>query len=644
MIGFFPDPYPDELLYSVCARYSSQVNYPNKHIAMKDLFGKIGLSAIVDFPTRLNLLLSLIPYHNYSADEIINKHTLFPFYEPFLSRERATSIREEMKSLCENHLQTKLATNIHQVTAPKFLRFCSLCLEQDRKEYGETYWHRVHQLSGILVCPVHRCFLENSLIKWERESSKFFHCAERELNKKNPQYLDDSDFAHQVFLGFAISAQWLLSQKELSLEQGKLRERYHNLLLKKGYAFYNGNIRGSKLYEKFIEYFPPELLKTIGCSLNSSYRTWLPKLVSKSLADTLYHPIRHLLLLKFLDIEVKQVFTAFVEFKPFGSPPYPCLNKVATHYKELTINTCKISDNTVKGKKIRRPVAMFECNCGFTYQRTGPDENYDDLFRYTKVRDYGKYWETEISVHWRNLNLSLSEIARRFGTTTLLVARHAIRLNLPMNTEGTRSLTGYIRNRNPITYLSEKTQKSRNQWLKIIEKYPASSRQKLEKKVTTLYLWLQRNDSEWFNAHLPEQVTINRKIDLLDWTKIDVDLACKIQTVCDAIRSESKKLTRVSITEIIKRVGYKKWIDKRHQKLPKTTHLINEQLETIEDFMIRKLAPAERYFIMRRRVPKREQLIRRAIINNSTTHNSPKVQREINNSLNRIESTVMLKK
>lgn len=30
MIGLFPQPYDDELLYSVCGRYYDRMQYPNK--------------------------------------------------------------------------------------------------------------------------------------------------------------------------------------------------------------------------------------------------------------------------------------------------------------------------------------------------------------------------------------------------------------------------------------------------------------------------------------------------------------------------------------------------------------------------------------------------------------------------------------
>lgn len=289
-------------------------------------------------------------------------------------------------------------------------------------------------------------------------------------------------------------------------------------------------------------------------------------------------------------------------------------------------------------------MALFTCDCGFAYQRAGPDKHDSDIFRYDRVKNYGNYWETELSSYWSDLSLSLSEIARRFGTTTLLIARHAIRLKLPMNTEGTRKLEGYTRHQNPIVYLTERIQECRNQWLQVITKFPDCSRQELMKRANTLYLWLQRNDSEWFNSHIPKQLKVNRKIDQLDWTKIDNDLISEVQRVCDEIRQESEELIRVSVTEIINRVGYKKWIDKRYQKLPRVTQLINEQMESLEDFMIRKLKLAEQYYIKRKRVPKRRQLIRRAVIENTTTLNSIKVQKEVDNTITRIEEIVIGKK
>jgi len=41
MIGFFPDPFTGELLYSVCARYSDCMRYPSKTAVAVELQGYI---------------------------------------------------------------------------------------------------------------------------------------------------------------------------------------------------------------------------------------------------------------------------------------------------------------------------------------------------------------------------------------------------------------------------------------------------------------------------------------------------------------------------------------------------------------------------------------------------------------------------
>jgi hypothetical protein len=61
MLGFFPDPHTDELLYSVFARLNDRLRYQNTALAVEKLFGIKGATAIVDLPTRINHLLSVLP-------------------------------------------------------------------------------------------------------------------------------------------------------------------------------------------------------------------------------------------------------------------------------------------------------------------------------------------------------------------------------------------------------------------------------------------------------------------------------------------------------------------------------------------------------------------------------------------------------
>jgi len=635
MIGFFPDPYPDELFYSACARYAKRLNYPNKLSAIIDLLGKKGVSATVDIPTRLNHFLSVIQTREYSAEEIINDHTLFPFYEPFITVERSKIIREEIKQDDDNRLRTRLAININQIGQPEFLRFCPICAESDRLRFGETYWHRLHQLSAVLVCPEHRCFLEDSPVLWNQRIGKVLHSAEEYITLEKPRFTYESRISDRLFLKMAEDARWLLNQSHLSLPKDELRERYYNILLKMKYAWYNGRIKATKLTSDFLAYYPREVLDELGCADKSGEFLWLARMLEKKPKFVFHHPLRHLLLLNFLNISLKDFFHNFVEFKPFAAAPYPCLNPVAPHYKKLIVKECEIKDSQDKNKNRGRPLGIFKCDCGFVYRRLGPDESNEDKFRYDSVIEYGNVWESHLGKDWENLNLSLSEIARRFQTTTLLIARHAIRLNLPMSTENTRQVEGYARHRKPRNYLSQNVEKYRADWERVIKKHPKLNRKQLLLENKFLYQWLMRNDSDWFKKHLPAPLKPDKKKDILNWEKIDEELSEKVNRVCREILNETKP-TRVSITEVIKRTGNKNWLEKTDEKLPLTSNLLEELLESLEDFMLRKLKWAEEKYIQEKVMPTKNQLMCRAVIRNGTTSNSPTIQKDVIETLKRI--------
>lgn len=159
MIGFFPDPYPDELIYSICARFQERVGYLNSSSTIRELFGSANYTINVALPHHLNNLISVLPPgHHYTVDRLIDEHTLLPFFSPFLEPERVTFLREGSR---ENNV-THLGITTSSIRLPDWFRFCPLCAKEDRKQFGESYWHRLHQLPGVKVCHVHNIFLEDS--------------------------------------------------------------------------------------------------------------------------------------------------------------------------------------------------------------------------------------------------------------------------------------------------------------------------------------------------------------------------------------------------------------------------------------------------------------------------------------------------
>lgn len=199
MLAFFPSLYPDELFYSVLARYYSRSGYMAYIYAAEELYEKNTTRPDMEFINHLKKdLLSILP----PIKDIILNHTMFPYYARFLSKERRT---EAYNSLA------KMNGNIHNLLAiPKtreirYLRYCPMCADADRKEFGETYWHRIHQMTGVNVCPIHGCYLINSDISISSKTSPMLVTAEEKAicsdfkKSQNKIELDVAKFLMTVF-------------------------------------------------------------------------------------------------------------------------------------------------------------------------------------------------------------------------------------------------------------------------------------------------------------------------------------------------------------------------------------------------------------------------------------------------------------
>ncbi|MEO1673589.1 MAG: TniQ family protein, partial [Cyanobacteria bacterium J06631_2] len=90
MLGFFPTLYPGELLYSAIARYQIRSGNLSPKVTIEELFGSRTITATADLPCGLdNLVANLPPYSSVTAESLIEDHTLYTFYAPFLPPKRA---------------------------------------------------------------------------------------------------------------------------------------------------------------------------------------------------------------------------------------------------------------------------------------------------------------------------------------------------------------------------------------------------------------------------------------------------------------------------------------------------------------------------------------------------------------------------
>jgi hypothetical protein len=446
MIFVFPDLHPDELLYSACARYKALTDYPNRVTATRDFFGEGVNAAVLDLPNRLgHLVTALPPGHVYSVDELIYRHTHYPFYTPFLSPDRAQLVRNTMTESAYNRVAERIGLSADRLKMPTHLRFCPSCVGQDRVNFGETYWHRVHQIPGVEVCPHHAVFLEESNALWrDTRNPGEASPAEQSVYDSPGKTLDISEHTQHIQLNIARYALWLLEWSGKAVGGQGLRLRYHDLLLRQGLAYYNGQVRTAQLVRKLLDYHPTELLARLGCEIRNPYSNWLLRLLHMHKAGVVQHPIRHILFLILIGCSAEEVFDSFIEFKPFGKGPWPCLNQASHHYAEPLVFSCRVIDGAKKNK--RKPVGKFGCSCGFVYMRTGPDKAKEDRFKWTSVQNYGTEWGNMLKQSWEDTSLTLRQVALKLGVNELTVKRRAINLALtfPRPTSDFLHTTGEI--------------------------------------------------------------------------------------------------------------------------------------------------------------------------------------------------------
>ena len=175
MIGFMPEIYPDELLYSMFARYYERSGYMAYIFAAEDLFQNKNERPDVEFINRLTQDAQSVIHKKMSADEVIMNHTMFPYYGRFLSRERRT---EAYFALLNTDGNYRNLLPIPKAKRQRFLRYCPMCVNMDRDKYGETYWHRAHQMQSVDICPIHFCVLQNTDIAIGSTTSPRFSAAE----------------------------------------------------------------------------------------------------------------------------------------------------------------------------------------------------------------------------------------------------------------------------------------------------------------------------------------------------------------------------------------------------------------------------------------------------------------------------------
>ena len=577
MLSLFPEPFPDELLYSICARFWRRLRYPNGRRVSHRLAGTLHSLSVVDLPTRLGHLADSIPDPSLTADRLIQRHTLFPLYAPFQTPTQRQLLRRDMLANGGPRIHFRAGIMAGRVRPPSYLRYCPRCDRVNMQQHGELYWQRLHQVPGVEVCPLHRCWLQFSSVRRRDRFHRYsFVPASQNGRHSAAQGIDDRDPAHLTLLQIAREAQWLLSQEDVDLCPSTTGDFHRTRLDELGMISPGGSIRQAELHAQFIGRYGLSTLARLQSRLSSSSsETWLARLVRRP--SSIQPPIRYLLMAHFLRVSLRTVATSPSLYRP-SLTKLPCVNPLCGFHRINVIDSCS------RRRSHRHLICAW---CGLSYLRRSAD--YPQL-QSVRIVARGHIWERHLRILWGQSKVSLREMSRRLFADPLTLKRHASRAGLRFPRIASR-VTAPLKHTQPARVISRWSKSDqRRKWLAALRCEGTTT--KARRRLPATYAWLYRNDRQWLWTRRRAIETPKERKESVLWEERDRFLNEVIGVVAEGLKRNQRG--RVTKGLIAKALFSSAWIYKHPDKLPLTMKSLAIQSESREEHAIRRILEVQR--------------------------------------------------
>lgn len=373
------------------------------------------------FPCKLDAIARAFGQDSTWVDYLIDGHSLLPFYTAFAGEDIRRRARAGMRGTADG-LYLKLGLGAFKLVPPCRLRFCPTCLREMNELQGESWWRRMHQLAGIVVCALHGEPLRDSEVEWNKGTRYSLRCADAETCPPGSPVAWAGTYTTHIterLLKLARSAYDLLISPPNPIQPDELHAAYFNMLDQHWLCRGRKHIEAEKLLQIVRSYWSEALCSVPGLDLShTNSRGWTVDLLRNT--RRLVHPVRHLVLQQALYAAPKVI-------QPFGPGPWLCRNPVAEHFDTPTIFDYKQLRD--RGKLHGR----FRCECGYSYSIT---RCADGLLGEPRFRSFGPTLEPFLK-NAIAAGLSLRSIARSLGIDPKTLIREALihRMELPWDTK-----------------------------------------------------------------------------------------------------------------------------------------------------------------------------------------------------------------
>lgn len=526
---FFPAACPDETLHSLLSRYVRLSGLGSWAAVFDAATGDGSFARDLPLPCHLGELLRALPTGvNLDQYTIISRHTLLPYYQPFLTERQLIGAQTQMLNQGGNGLKLRLGLIASRLESTSRTRFCPTCVSKDLKHYGTAYWHRVHQLPGVWICPHDQSPLLAVDHHWlARGLRKLYLPLDEEVQRHSfPLQFDSRQ--RRSMLSLAQSSLRLLQANAPPQSAIWLREHFLKGATECGLASTSGRLYLSQVADylgKYFETLPAssEFLILRG-AVGGQPASWITKLLRKPRRT--HHPLKYLLLANALSLDLSSVLTYEKNICPQVWRPTPSCSDA--------LDSC-VPDGPVP--------YLAEC--------VGALKKGDQSI-----------WEKAIS------GAGAQEIARSLGVSAVRVYR------------AIRSISGGREKWKQMKLIRERTERRgrfTSQYLKVIAHECKD------------YSWLYRNDQVWLKSYLDKTDAHARQQPTDPFKELDPPLAEKIVQCAHSIAALPGKPVHICKTRIGRELDALARFEKQLNRLPLCADALDAVCETHQEFRHRRL-------------------------------------------------------
>ena len=512
MMHYFPKPYSDELLYSIIARYCIQSGNTNVIYSTEDIFGKENRNVVIspELPGNIDLLVSNLPGSTkITSDSLIYNSTLFPYIAAFLPEDRAREVYNIMKAGQTSVIYNKTGLVSGSIKSNRMFRFCPKCIEEDTKKYGEAYWHRSHQVTGVFMCPIHKEPIYDSCIPYRGNYRMNYIAASKDVCKVE-SLIKVKDETAEKLIWIAEDICEILNRPFEYQSLMKKKFLYMERLIENKIANMISMIHQKRLRKELIEFWGTEVLEILQSPIDESKEcNWLNILTWEN--EYISLPIRHLILMRFLDLQMKDFSVDLPE---------------KTH-KEI--------------------------------------------------------WNEKL-IELANEKTSITKIATMLDSTKKTVRNQILKMGIEPYWNSNADETATIDFSDTIE-CQEKLERAKEEWIVAQRDNPNLSRNQLRKLKPALYNQLVKYDRQWLLSNSKTRGEIQ---DNLDWVQRDKELLIQVEAIVDSMHTGRPE--HVQWHSVGGRLGINGWFGKNRNRLPLVKEYLDNQIETLQEFHLRRIA------------------------------------------------------